>query len=51
VPLGKNIYPKLLSQMLGYCSSISIPLDIYSYYLLPDMQESAVLRALEEALK
>jgi hypothetical protein len=29
VLLGKNIYPKLVSEMLGHSSSISIPLDIY----------------------
>jgi hypothetical protein len=29
VLLGKNIYPKLVSEMLGYSSSTSIPLDIY----------------------
>jgi hypothetical protein len=29
VLLGKNIYPKLLLEMLGHSSSISIPLDIY----------------------
>jgi hypothetical protein len=37
-------------EMLGHPSTICIPLAIYSYYFLPDMQESAVLRTLEKAL-
>ena len=45
--LGKDVNPKIVSEMLGY-SSISVTLDVYSH-LLPDMQEKAT-RALEEAL-
>ena len=45
--LGRNVNPKVVSEMLGH-SSISITLDIYSH-LLPDMQEKAV-EALEEML-
>jgi integrase len=46
--LGKNINPKIVSEMLGH-SSISITLDTYSH-VLPDMQDSAA-RALEDALQ
>ena len=46
--LGKNVNPKIVSEMLGH-SSIRVTLDIYSH-LLPDMQEKAA-KALEEALK
>jgi integrase len=45
--LGKDVNPKIVSEMLGH-SSISVTLDIYSH-LLPDMQEKAA-KALEEAL-
>jgi integrase len=45
--LGKNVNPKIASEMLGH-SSIAITLDTYSH-LLPDMQEKAT-KALEEAL-
>ncbi len=46
--LGRNINPKIESEMLGH-SSISITLDTYSH-VLPDMQDSAA-RALEETLR
>jgi integrase len=45
--LGKDVNPKIVSEMLGH-ASVSITLDIYSH-LLPDMQEKAA-KALEEAL-
>ena len=45
--LGKDVNPKIVSEMLGH-SSVSITLDIYSH-LLPDMQEKAA-KALEETL-
>jgi integrase len=45
--LSKDVYPKVVSEMLGH-ASVSITLDIYSH-LLPDMQEKAA-KALEEAL-
>jgi integrase len=45
--LGKDVNPKIVSEMLGH-SSVSVTLDIYSH-LLPDMQEKAA-KALEEAL-
>jgi integrase len=45
--LGKEVNPKIVSEMLGH-ASVSITLDIYSH-LLPDMQEKAA-KALEEAL-
>jgi integrase len=37
--LGRNINPKLVSEMLGH-SSTAITLDTYSH-VLPDMQDSA----------
>jgi len=46
--LGKNINPKVVSEMLGH-ASVSITLDIYSH-LLPDVQEKAA-KALEQALR
>ena len=46
--LGRNVNPKIVSEMLGH-SSISITLDTYSH-VLPDMQDSAA-RALEDALR
>ena len=45
--LGKDVNPKIVSEMLGH-ASVSITLTIYSH-LLPDMQEKAA-KALEEAL-
>ena len=45
--LGKNVNPKVVSEMLGH-SSIAITLDTYSH-VLPTMQESAA-RAMEDAL-
>jgi integrase len=45
--LGKDINPKIVSEMLGH-ASVSITLDIYSH-LLPDMQEKAA-KALEDVL-
>lgn len=45
--LGKNVNPKVVSEMLGH-ASIAITLDTYSH-VLPDMQDSAA-RAMEEAL-
>lgn len=46
--LGRNVNPKIVSEMLGH-SSISITLDTYSH-VLPDMQDSAA-QALERALR
>jgi integrase len=46
--LGKDVNPKIVSEMLGH-ASVSITLDIYSH-LLPDMQERAA-RALEDMLR
>ena len=46
--LGRNINPKLVSEMLGH-SSTAITLDTYSH-VLPDMQDSAA-RALDGALR
>lgn len=46
--LGRNVNPKIVSEMLGH-SSISITLDTYSH-VLPDMQDSAA-RALEDVLR
>lgn len=46
--LGRNVNPKIVSEMLGH-SSISIMLDTYSH-VLPDMQDGAA-RALEDALR
>jgi len=45
--LGKDINPKIVSEMLGH-ASVRITLDIYSH-LLPDMQEKAA-KALEDVL-
>ena len=46
LPLGKNVNPKIVSEMLGH-ATIAITLDTYSH-VLPDMQEKAA-RAMEEA--
>lgn len=45
--LGRNVNPKIVSEMLGH-ASIAITLDTYSH-VLPTMQDSAA-RAMEEAL-
>lgn len=45
--LGKNVNPKVVSEMLGH-ASVRITLDTYSH-LMPDMQEQAA-KAMEEAL-
>ena len=45
--LGKNVNPKIVSEMLGH-ASIAITLDIYSH-VLPTMQDSAA-KAMEDAL-
>lgn len=45
--LGKDINPKIVSEMLGH-ASVRITLEIYSH-LLPDMQEKAA-KALEDVL-
>jgi integrase len=45
--LGKNVNPKVVSEMLGH-ASVRITLDTYSH-LMPDMQETAA-KALADAL-
>ncbi len=45
--LGKNVNPKIVSEMLGH-SSIAITLDTYSH-VLPNMRDHAA-KAMEEAL-
>jgi integrase len=45
--LGKNVNPKIVSEMLGH-ASIAITLDTYSH-VLPTMQDSAT-KAMEDAL-
>jgi integrase len=45
--LGKNVNPKVVSEMLGH-ASIAITLDTYSH-VLPDMQDSAAT-AIDSAL-
>jgi len=45
--LGRNVNPKILSEMLGH-ASIAITRDIYSH-VLPNMQ-SEDAKAMEEAL-
>jgi integrase len=47
VLLGRNVNPKIVSEMLGH-ASIAITLDSYSH-VLPNMQGEAA-RAMEEAL-
>ena len=46
--LGRNVNPKIVSEMLGH-ASIAITLDTYSH-VLPNMQNEAA-KAMEDALR